>query len=84
MAKGDSVSEAEEVVRAGLYPYWDSNLGRASPSAFAQTEVSVSRLAILDFEQIVSIFKMDFNGRVHPDGERMDIRGTGRAKVADM
>lgn len=84
MAKGDLVGNAEKVVRAGLYPYWDSNLGRASPSAFTQVEVSVSRLAILPLEQIVAIFKKDFNERVHPDGESMMIRGIGLATVADI
>jgi hypothetical protein len=84
MAKGDLINENEKVVRAGLYPYWDANLERASPSAFTQAEVSVSRLAILNFDQIVSIFKKDFNGRLHRDGESMEIRGIGRATVADI
>ncbi|HVK54060.1 MAG TPA: hypothetical protein VM532_03430 [Burkholderiales bacterium] len=84
MAKGDSVDAIEEVVRAGMYPYWDADLQRATPSAFTAAEVSVSRLAILDFAQIVSIFKSDFNGRVHPDGESMKVRSTGRATVANI
>lgn len=84
MATGDPVDETEEVIRAALYPYWDSDLKRASPAAFTQAEVSVSRLAILDFDQIVSIFKRDFDGRVHPDGPSMEIRGTGRAKVVEI
>ena len=84
MAKGDPVAASEEVVRAGMYAYWDADLKRASPSAFTAAEVSVSRLAILDFAQIISIFKKDFSGRVHPDGESMDVRGTGRATVANI
>ena len=84
MARGDPVGATEEVVRAGMYPYWDDDLKRGTPSAFTSAEVSVSRLAILDFAQIVSIFKKDFNGRVHPAGESMEIRGTGRAAVANI
>ena len=84
MANGDPVGASEEVVRAGMYPYWDADLKRATPSAFTAAEVSVSRLAILDFGQIVSIFRKDFNGRVHPDGESMEVRGTGCATVADI
>lgn len=82
MARGDPVAATEVVVRAGMYPYWDADLKRGTPSAFTAIEVSVSRLAILDFAQIVSIFRKDFNGRVHPAGESMEIRGIGRATVA--
>lgn len=84
MAKGDPIDADEEIVRAGMYPYWDADLKRATPSAFTSVEVSVSRLAILDLAHIVSIFKKDFNGRVHIDGEHMEVRGTGRAPVAKV
>ena len=84
MAKGDPIDVSEEVIRAGMYPYWDADLKRATPSAFTSVEVSVSRVAILDFDQIVSIFKKDFDGRVHPDGESIEVRGTGRAPVAEV
>ena len=84
MAKGDEICESEEVVRAAMYPYWDADQGRGTPSAFAATEVSVSRLAICDLEQIISIFKADFDGRVHPDGSSMDIRGFGQGRVASI
>ena len=84
MAKGDPVGGAEEVVRAGMYPYWDADLKRATPTAFTAVEVSVSRLAILDFARIVSILKKDFNRQVHPDGESMEVRGTGRATVVNI
>ena len=67
-----------------MYPYWDADLKRATPSAFTAVEVSVSRLTILDFAQIVSIFRKDFNRRVHSDGESMEVRGTGRATVANV
>jgi hypothetical protein len=81
MAKGDLVHVSEEVVRAGMYPYWDADLNRVSPSAFTASEVSVSRLAILDFAEINSIFKKDFGGRFHRDGDSMAVRGTGRSIV---
>lgn len=84
MAKGDPVGAGEEVVRAGMYPYWDADLKRATPSAFRAAEVSVSRLAILEFAQIVSIFKKDFEGRVHPGGQSMEVRGAGRGTVANI
>ncbi|UFU10072.1 hypothetical protein LRM40_17520 [Ideonella dechloratans] len=84
MAKGDPIGANEEVVRAYRYPYWDAAVNRGTPSAFTEAEVSVSRLAILDFEKIVAIFKTDFDGRIHPDGSSMQLRGTGRAIVADI
>lgn len=84
MAKGDLVDISEEVVRAGMYPYWDAALNRGSPSAFTASEVSVSRLAILDYAQVVSIFKKDFDGRVHLDGDSMAVRGTGCAVVKSI
>lgn len=84
VAKGDPIDANEEVIRAGMYPYWDADLKRATPSAFTSVEVSVSRVAILDFAHIVSIFKKDFNGRVHSDGESMEVRGTGQASVANV
>lgn len=84
MAKGDPLAGCEEVVRAGMYPYWDADLKRATPSAFTAATVSVSRLAVLNYAQLVSIFKTDFGGRLHPDGESMEIRGAGRATVAKI
>lgn len=84
MAKGDPVAASEEVVRASMYPYWDADQGRATPSAFTAAEVSVSRRAILSLVQIVSIFEKDFNGRVHPGGESMKVRGVGWAAVANI
>ena len=84
MAKGDLVDTSEEVVRAGMYPYWDPNLNRGTPAAFTATEVSVSRLAILDYTQIISICKKDFDSRIHPDGDSMAVRGAGRAIVKNI
>ena len=84
MAKGDLVDISEEVVRAGMYPYWDADLNRVSPSAFTATEVSVSRLVILDYAQVVAIFKKDFDGRVRRDGDSLSVRGTGRAFVKSI
>ena len=84
MAKGDPIDANEDVIRAGMYPYWDADLKRATPSAFTSSEVSVSRLAVLDFAHIVSIFKSDFNGRVHADGQSMEVRAAGRARVSNV
>lgn len=84
MAKGDPIGADEAVVRAYRYPYWDATVNRGTPSAFTEAEVSVSRLAILDFERIVAIFRTDFDGRVHRDGSSMQLRGIGRALVSDI
>ncbi|TAM10910.1 MAG: hypothetical protein EPN56_11950 [Rhodanobacter sp.] len=75
MATGDPLAEDEEVVRAYMHPYWDDNVKRATRSAFTDTNVSVSRLAICDINKIVAIFKKDFEGR-------HDIKAIGCAKVA--
>ena len=84
MAKGDQIAESELVVRAGRHPYWDPTLKRATPSAFTQTEVSVSRLAVLNIEGIVSIFNKDFGDRSDSNGESMRVRGFGQATVAQI
>lgn len=84
MAKGDRLVDTEEVVRAGMYPYWDADLRRASPSAFTQEEVSVSRLTVLSRDRIVSIFEQDFGARVDAEGNSKKVRGVGIAKVADI
>jgi hypothetical protein len=84
MANGDQLDAAEEVVRAGMYPYWDQELNRGTPSAFTLQEVSVSRPAVLDFPEIVSILQRDFDARVHPEGESMAVQGTGVATVQNI
>ena len=81
MTAGVQLAASEEVVRAAMYPFWDPDLQRASPSAFTSEEVSVSRLAILDITQIVALFQRDFASRLHPDGESRAVRATGRATV---
>lgn len=84
MAKGDLLNPAETVVRAVMHPYWDENVGRVTPSAFVETEVSVSRLSICSLDQILAIFKADFDQRVASDGTSKRIRGYGVASVADV
>lgn len=84
MANGDPVGATEEVVRAGMYPYWDADLKRVTPSAFTAEAVSVSRLAILNFAEIVSIFNEDFNGKVDHDQRSLKVRGTGRGTVVEI
>ena len=84
MAKGDQIIEFELVVRAGRHPYWDPALKRATPSAFTQAKVSVSRLAVLDIQRIVSIFNQDFNDRKDSNGQSMKVQGFGQATVAQI
>jgi ribosomal protein S13 len=84
MSKGDPVDLDEKIVRAGMYPYWDAELRRATPSAFTASEVSVSRSAVLDLAQIISIFKTDFDDRVSTNGEPMRVRGVGQAIVNEV
>lgn len=67
MAKGDTVNAEEEIVRALYSPYWDGE--RATARAFMELEVSVSRSAVLPYEEIVKIFKHDLDGS-GPDGAR--------------
>lgn len=62
MCQGKAVvPPEEEVVRAVFEPYWDSTLGRASPSIFVDDDISVSRLQVLPKDQIVAIFKEQFD-----------------------
>lgn len=56
MAKGDVVAEHEELVRALYQPLWSSKHGRPASNAFCQTNASVSRTAILPYEEILKIF----------------------------
>lgn len=81
MAANKNLRKNEEVARAGMHPYWDEDTQRATPSAFKQAEVSVSRLAILNIDEIVSILRSQFDHRSHSDGESKRIRGVGTAIV---
>ncbi len=84
MAEGDAIAESEVVVRAAMYPSWDVSLRRGTPSLFTSTEVSVSRLSILDMSKIVAIFKTDFDERLSTDGQSRRVQAVGRARVGDI
>lgn len=56
-----TVGDDEELVRALHEPFWDAKTQRASKSAFTQEEVSVSRLAVMSYDEIVTIFQHDLN-----------------------
>jgi len=61
MAKGDSLSAEEQIVRALWEPFYDPKADRISASAFKDKEgVSVSRLACLPYDQIVDIYCRQF------------------------
>lgn len=60
MAKGDALPSHEDVVRALYFPHWQPGLRRAVSSAFTQQDASVSRLAILPYQDVVDIFKQEF------------------------
>lgn len=61
MAKGDPLSTEEQIVRALWEPFYDPKSGRISSSAFKDKEgASVSRLAILQYGQIVDIYRRQF------------------------
>ena len=59
MAAGDVVGDHEEIVRALYPPLWSERLGRATTIAFTQKNASVSRTAVLPYDDIVAIFKKD-------------------------
>lgn len=83
MAKGDQVPVEEEVVRAFFIPHWDEVSKRATPSAFLDRNgVSVSRLAVLSYQEIVEIYKANFDGQKLSNGQVRYVRQTGRLSVA--
>jgi hypothetical protein len=84
MAKGDLVSAGEEIVRALHFPYWDAEEKRASTQAFMQTEVSVSRTAVLSYDRILSIFKSDIDGKLTPGGVIKQVEATASLTVGEV
>lgn len=56
-----AIGDEEELVRALHEPFWDAHNQRATKSAFTQSDVSVSRISILAYEEIVAIFQHDLN-----------------------
>ena len=61
MANGDVVADHERIVRALYEPLWSAKKRRATSLAFTQVDVSVSRTAILPYENIVEMFKKDIS-----------------------
>lgn len=80
MPSTDVVGPCEELVRALYPPFWDEKLRRATPSAFCQSDVSVSRLAILPHDEIVRIFRADLEHRMS-DGNVRRIEATAVLRV---
>lgn len=84
MAAGDLVADDEEVVRALHYPLWDEATQRATTSAFMQSEISVSRPAVLEYSEIVRIFKSDLDGKVCKDGKVRMVVATATVVVRSV
>jgi hypothetical protein len=85
MAKGDLLDGGEEIIRAFFVPYWDEVNKRATPSAFLDKNgVSVSRLAVLDYENIVKIYRTNFDGQILQSGQTRHVRQTGRLVVKQV
>jgi len=64
---GESLDDGEELVRALIPPRWDRENQRVSASAFVDFECSVSRTAILTYEEIKAIYIADLhNPPDHP------------------
>lgn len=49
----------ETIVRALHAPFWDSQKGKGTPSAFTGNNISVSRESVLTREEIIAIFKLE-------------------------
>lgn len=82
MASGDQINAEENVVRALVPPYWDPELGRGTPSAFAQEEVSVSRTAVTPLDNLVGVLRANIERPVdHPRGE-LRIAGLALVQVS--
>ncbi|MGH8759861.1 MAG: hypothetical protein ACREVW_10170 [Burkholderiales bacterium] len=64
MAAGDIVADHEELIRALYFPLWSGELKRATTIAYTQPNASVSRTAVLPYEEIVEIFKADLGDLV--------------------
>lgn len=56
-----AVQDEEALVRALHEPFWDEKNKRATKSAFTQTDVSVSRIGIISYDEIVAVLQNDLN-----------------------
>lgn len=69
----------EEVLRAIRRADWDKRKNRYSSSLFKGCDISISRLAILSYNEIVKIFRADFDDR--PTGP---LEATGQISVGEL
>jgi hypothetical protein len=79
------ISNEEFVVRALHKPFWDEKQSRATPSAFQRADVSISRLSILPYGNLLDIFHHDLDDV--PSPERLDprrVNATAILTVADI
>src|SRR6266481_476535 len=60
---GDECSAAEDVLRAIRHADWDEKKRGWSSDLFKGRRTSLSRPSILRYQQIVEIFRSDFDGR---------------------
>ena len=58
-------------------------MGRGTPSAFQQSDISVSRTDILPYPEIVRIFKADLE-RLLPDGTERRVEATASLTVDNL
>jgi len=69
----------EEVLRAIRRADWDKKKNRYSSGLFKGRDVSISRLRILSYSEILKIFRADFDDR--PTGP---LEGTGQINVGHL
>ena len=76
-----SIGGEERMVRALHAPFWDERLQRGTKSAFQQVQVSLSRLAILPYTQIVDAFVSDLNRPASEKTPGRTVNGTATIEV---
>jgi len=75
----EECSPEEEVLRAIRRADWDQKKNRYSSGLFKGRDVSISRLAILPYNEIVRIFRAEFDNR--PTGP---LAATGQINVEQL
>ena len=76
------LSDEEIVVRALHSPFWDADAKRATPKAFKVVNVSVSRKAILSFDEIIQIFRRDLERTNPATGVVRKVEGAAMVAVS--
>jgi len=79
MANPQECPDHEDVVRAICSPHYDEKQDRVSKSLFRGSSISVSRLAVLPLERLVSIFQLELETEEKPLWRLGEI-GVGRLK----